>query len=209
MQMNLKVYKAVLNSMEHGFVFMTPDGAIAAFNAAACRILGVTADQLAGRSAFDAAWGAVREDGSEFPSWLFPIGLSLKTGKPCFGVVMGIRIGADRVRWLLINSDVVHDETSNDTIGAVASFSDITTQINHKRYLESMLEDMKRSTREMSESLIGLTSGLTSLAREIAESNAKTLASIGAGEGLARKHAEIVAEKTESLSRLLARSKAA
>lgn len=103
------IYRTVLNSMEHGYVFMGPDARITLFNDAACRILGVSADQLKGKATTDRDWGTIREDGSEFPSDRHPIMVSLKTQKPCYGVVMGIRVGGERIRWLVINSDVVRD----------------------------------------------------------------------------------------------------
>lgn len=62
------IYRTVLNSMEHGYVFMGPDARITLFNDAACRILGVSADQLKGKATTDRGWGTIREDGSEFPS---------------------------------------------------------------------------------------------------------------------------------------------
>lgn len=61
------IHRTVLNAMEHGYVFMTPDAAITYFNDAARRILGVPAEQLQGKTTTDRDWGAIREDGSEFP----------------------------------------------------------------------------------------------------------------------------------------------
>jgi PAS domain S-box-containing protein len=202
------IYRTVLNAMEHGFVFMGPDARITLFNDAACRILGVSADQLKGKSTTDRDWGTIREDGSEFPSNHHPIMVSLKTQRPCYGVVMGIRVGDNRIRWLVINSDVVREPATGDVAGSVATFSDITSQINQKKYLEQSLEDLQSKTRAASENTSYLTTTLLSLVNEIADANQQLLAALGAGKGEPIESARLVSRKAEKLKLLLTQSHA-
>lgn len=197
------IYRTVLNAMEHGYVFMDPEARIKLFNAAACRILDVSADQLIGKATTDRDWGTIREDGSEFPAAQHPIMVSLKTQKPCFGVVMGIRVGGGRIRWLVINSDVVRDPATGDVAGSVATFSDITAQINQKKYLEQSLEDLQSKTRAASQNASYLTTTLLSLVNEIAQANQTLIAALATGSGESVESARLVSQKAEKLKSLL------
>lgn len=197
------IYRTVLNSMEHGYVFMDTESRIKLFNDAACRILDISADELLGKATTDRDWGTVREDGADFPANQHPITVSLKTQRPCFGVVMGIRVGGGRIRWLMINSDVVRDPATGEVAGSVATFSDITAQINQKKYLEQSLEDLKSKTRAASENTSYLTATLLSLVNEIGEANQRVVSTLASGGGAPIEHAAVVSQKAEKLKALL------
>lgn len=122
--------------MHDGYIFQDRDGVIQGYNQAACRILRMTPDQLVGKTSLDPDWGSVREDGSPFPGALHPITVTLNTGTPCYGVVMGVQTRDGAPRWLQVNSQAVPDETGEDMIGAVAIFSDITQEVSIKKALE-------------------------------------------------------------------------
>jgi hypothetical protein len=65
--------------------------------AAACRILGLDADQMAGRSSLNPRWRSVHEDGSSFPGDAHPAMATLRTGQPSRGVVMGAPASVRRI----------------------------------------------------------------------------------------------------------------
>lgn len=131
----LPVAKAVISAMSEGYVFHNMRGEIVDHNAAACRILRMTPEQLRGKTAVDPDWVAIREDGSGFSEKHLPAVISMKTGKPCFGVVMGVKVKGDAPLWVQVNSDAVFDPKTNEMVGSVATFSDITPQIVMKRAL--------------------------------------------------------------------------
>jgi PAS domain S-box-containing protein len=60
--------------MQDGVLLMGADGAIRARNSSAERILGLSADQLTGRTSFDPNARAVHEDGTPFPGETHPDG---------------------------------------------------------------------------------------------------------------------------------------
>ena len=122
--------------MHDGYIFQDKDGVIQGYNQAACRILRMTPDQLVGKTSRDPEWRPIREDGSPFPGELHPITVTLNTGTPCFGVVLGIQPRDGAPRWLQVNSQAVFDETGETMIGAVALFSDVTQEISIKKALE-------------------------------------------------------------------------
>ncbi len=54
----------VINTKEQGTVLQLADGTIQGCNPAAEEILGLTAEQLIGRTCLDPPWQAIHEDGS-------------------------------------------------------------------------------------------------------------------------------------------------
>ncbi|MBB5520061.1 PAS domain S-box protein [Amphiplicatus metriothermophilus] len=198
------IYKRVLDTMEHGYVFYDATGQIRLYNRAACRILGASPGQLEGKTSYDPDWRTIREDDSPFPPDQHPIIASLKGGVACYGVVMGMhRIDDGRLRWLQINSDAVREEKSGEIIGAVASFDDITQQINQKRYLAHALRERETETRALSENASYVRDTLAALAGEIAEANARLIEALTPAGGEALECARALERKTEKLVRIL------
>src|SRR5437870_1655535 len=97
-------YGSVVAALAEGIVFMRADGRLEASNASAERILGLTAEQLGGRTTFDPRWRAIHEDGSPFPGDTHPITVSLRTGRPCSHVIMGVHKPSGELTWISINS---------------------------------------------------------------------------------------------------------
>ena len=114
----------VFNTMAEGVVVQTAEGAISECNAAAEEILGLTNDELCGRSSLDPKWRAIRQDGTPFPGDQHPAMVSLRTGQPLRNVVMGVHKPNDVLTWISINSmPHVVDER---VVEVVTTFHDIT-----------------------------------------------------------------------------------
>ena len=64
--------ESVIDTIAEGIVVHDASGAIVMANPGAERVLGLTADQLMGRTPYDARWRAVHEDGSPFPGETHP-----------------------------------------------------------------------------------------------------------------------------------------
>src|SRR5262245_28148828 len=84
------LYRSLIDAMAEGVVFQTEDGVVRACNAAAERILGLSSDQLTGRSSLDPRWRAIHEDGTPWPGETHRPLLTLRTGEPLSNRVMGI-----------------------------------------------------------------------------------------------------------------------
>lgn len=97
-------YDSVLQSMSEGMVVHGPSGAIIDSNPAAWEILGLSQDELFGRASKDPRWRAIRADGSPFPGEEHPSMLTLGTGQPQHGVLMGVETPSGERRWLSVNS---------------------------------------------------------------------------------------------------------
>ncbi len=98
-------FRGLFEGMSQGVVYHDAEGRVTAANPAAARILGLTLDQLLGRTSLDPRWGAIREDGSELPGEQHPAMIALRTGREVRDVVMGVRVpGEERRRWIVVSA---------------------------------------------------------------------------------------------------------
>lgn len=120
-------YRGIVQSMTEGMVLYAPDGRIVEANPAAERILGMTLDQLLGRTSLDPRWSAVREDGSPFPADEHPALTALRTGEVVHGVLLGIDDPqAGGRRWIRINAVPLRGAPGEPPAGVVTTFVDLT-----------------------------------------------------------------------------------
>lgn len=80
----------LLHYLQAGVVVHGPESAILHANEAAERFLGLTMDQLLGKSAMDPAWSFIREDGSVMPVEEYPVHRVLATRQSFRGQVVGV-----------------------------------------------------------------------------------------------------------------------
>uniref|UniRef100_UPI0011812C91 PAS domain S-box protein n=1 Tax=Nitrospira cf. moscoviensis SBR1015 TaxID=96242 RepID=UPI0011812C91 len=121
-------HRSVVAAMAEGVVIQDGRGVIRACNASACRILGLTEDQILGRTSLDPQWKTIHEDGSPFPGETHPIVRTLRTGRPCEHVVMGVYRPDGSIVWISINTQPIASGSDRPLLGVVASFRDITGQ---------------------------------------------------------------------------------
>jgi PAS domain S-box-containing protein len=133
-------YRSVIAAMQDGVVLLDADGSIRACNASAERILGLSADQMRGRTPVDPRWGAVREDGSPFPDEDRPPVVTLRTGQPCCNVIVGVRRPDDTLTWLSVNSQPLFQSDGTTLAGVVACFADITDRRHTEETLQQTAE---------------------------------------------------------------------
>ncbi|MEG4270934.1 MULTISPECIES: diguanylate cyclase domain-containing protein [unclassified Microcoleus] len=148
-------YRSVITSMTEGVVLQLADGQITTCNASAGRILGLTPEQLMGRTSVDLDLRTVQEDGSPFPCQQDPAMITLRTGKPVSNVVMGIHKSDKTLTWISINSQPLFHLNQSQPYGVVTTFADITER---KQALEMLRH------RAEQERLIATTDGLTQVA---------------------------------------------
>ena len=138
-------------AMAEGLVIQSQSGEVVDANPAAERVLGLSRDQLLGRTSLDPAWRAVREDGSPFPGHEHPAMVTLRTGLPLHDVVMGVHLPDGGQRWIRINSEPVPALRAGDERGVVATFVDITearTALNQVRHLVQRLQTVREDERQ-------------------------------------------------------------
>lgn len=146
-------FRSSVHAMNEGLVLQGADGAILMCNDRASEILGLTADQMAGRSSLDSRWRAVREDGSDFPGTEHPAMVSLQAGQPQRGIVMGIHKSGGEFHWITINTVPLFHPGETKPHGVVCTFTDITEA---RQNLEALQESRRfaESVAEHSTSMI-------------------------------------------------------
>ena len=82
-------FRALFETLTLGVIYHDRNGEIIRANQAAERILGLTIDQLQGRTSLDPGWRAIHEDGSDFPGESHPAMKALETGREVKNVIMG------------------------------------------------------------------------------------------------------------------------
>lgn len=122
--------RTVFETMAEGVVVIDGQGVITACNPSACRILGLSPENLTGRSLYDPNWRVLREDGSAMPVDEFPAVISLRSGHPSRHGVLGVPSGdTGAMRWLLVNAmplPSLGDDGAPQRPRVVTTFSDIS-----------------------------------------------------------------------------------
>lgn len=137
------LYRIVFMAMTEGVVIHAPDGSIVDANPAAEGLLGLTRDQIFGRTPMDSLWRAIHEDGSPFPGEEHPATVALRTGEPQRDITMGVQPTGAEIRWLRVNAEPFIWTTGERR--AVAVFRDISEKMQTREKLaeqNAMLENI-------------------------------------------------------------------
>ncbi len=121
-------YRILFETATLGIVYQDADAAIIDANPAAERILGLSLDQMQGRTSLDPRWRAVREDLADFPGDQHPVPLALKSGRIERAVMGVFHPGDETYRWIDVTAvpQTRPGEASPYLIYAV--FEDITAR---------------------------------------------------------------------------------
>jgi diguanylate cyclase (GGDEF)-like protein/PAS domain S-box-containing protein len=121
-------YRAVLSALGEGIIVQDAGSQIVAANEAAPRILGLTMDQLLGRTSYDARWRIIHRDGSPFPAAMLPVPVALREHRSVRDVVMGVHKPGGAISWIMVNAEPIRDNQGVETGSVVCSYTDITAQ---------------------------------------------------------------------------------
>jgi PAS domain S-box-containing protein len=133
--------QSIFEAMSEGMVFQGADGAITEANTAAERILGLTRDEILGRTSTDPRWRTIREDGSPFAGEDHPSMVALRTGMPQRDQVMGVLDPRRGLRWLRVNANPMVNAGDTVAHAVVATFEDITERKNLEAQLLAAATD--------------------------------------------------------------------
>ena len=131
-------YRLLIAAMEEGVTLQDENSKILAFNKSAERILGLTADQLIGKTSFDPDWYSIHEDGSPFPGETHPVVVTLRTGEPQSDVIMGIHKPDGTLTWISVNVQPIFKEGETTPCRVVATMHDITERKFAQEHIEKL-----------------------------------------------------------------------
>ena len=141
-------YRSLISALVEGVIQQDQQGHIITFNAAALKILGLSAAQLQGQALFDGRWCCIHEDGSPYPPHTHPAMVTLATGAAINAKIMGIQQADGVLRWISINTQGLFSSHATLPNSVVTTFTDISatraTQLalqhakdNAERYLQT------------------------------------------------------------------------
>ncbi len=118
-----------------GVVIHDGDGKIVYSNSSAEKILGLTKQQMMGKTSIDATWNCVKEDFTAFPENEHPAMVCLQLGEPVQNVLMGVYKFNESISWININANPLLNKDGK-TEAVVAIFADVTAERNAYLKLE-------------------------------------------------------------------------
>ena len=141
-------YRDLIQNLATGIVVHDTQTTILLSNVTAANLLGLSEDQLQGKTALDPAWRFLREDGTTMPVAEYPVNLVLASGVPFADYVLGIcRPDRDHPCWVLCSGYPVRDGRDR-VMQAVITFTDITErkqteeELRRKTQLQRLLMDI-------------------------------------------------------------------
>ena len=135
-------YHSVVAVLSEGIIIQDATGTIIDSNASAQQLLGLSVDEITGRTASDPCWEAVREDGTPYEADLHPSIVTVRTGQPQHEKVMGVNSPGFGQRWISINTQPLYRQDAENPYAVVASFTDVT----QRRQLEA---DLRHQAQEL------------------------------------------------------------
>ena len=119
----------IIKNVAVGILVQNPQSEILESNKAACEMLGLSVDELLGKTSFDAHWKAIKVNGTDFKVEEFPVSQAIQKLKPINNIVMGLHRSLNDLVWLLVDAVPVFSDY-NALLYVICSFRDITVQKN-------------------------------------------------------------------------------
>ena len=98
-------FRLLLGELQVGVLLQSPTAEILSSNPRALELLGLSEEQLLGKTSFHSDWNVIHEDGTPCPGPTHPVPRAIATRQPVRDAVLGVYRPAtqDRV-WLLVNA---------------------------------------------------------------------------------------------------------
>lgn len=135
-------FLSAIEAMQEGLVLQERSGEITLCNPQAERILGLTMDQMRGKSSLDPCWRAIHEDGSPFPGETHPAMQALKTGQRQKDILMGVHKPNDELTWISINASPLFRASETTPFAVVTTFSDISARKRNEEEQLALLQKL-------------------------------------------------------------------
>jgi PAS domain S-box-containing protein len=137
-------FRSTIEDLQVGVVVHNADSRVVLSNPQAEHILGLTAEQIAGKNAVDPAWCFVHEDLSVMDVAEYPVSQVIASGERVSDVTLGVkRPDREKIIWVHINAMPVFT-AEHKLHRVIVNFIDITDQKNASETLLAQNEELAR-----------------------------------------------------------------
>ncbi len=138
-------HRLLFETMRQGVVIQDRLGAITDANSSAERILGLSFDQLRGRTSRDERWRVADAQGRPLHGDEHPSSVAAKTGRPVVGFTMSVVHASGTVRWLMVDSlpQFADGEEGGPLSHTYTIFADITERVVAERALKERTDELE------------------------------------------------------------------
>ncbi len=142
----------LISILRVGVLIQGPEKEILFSNKAALNMLGLSEDELYGRSSFHPEWNVIHEDGSPFTGAAHPVPTAFNTKKSVANVIMGVYRPATKDRvWLSVNAEPLLDD-EGEIKEVICSFNDITEHKTAEEKLTWLYQSLEIRALELATS---------------------------------------------------------
>ncbi len=134
-------FRFLVRDMQVGVLLQGPKAEILMSNPKALELLGLSEDQLLGKTSYDPDWNVIHEDGTPFPGHTHPVPEAIASGKPVHNIIMGVyRPAPDGRVWLLVDAEPqLNDDGTVRQV--VCTFIDITSLKKAEDKVQTLLTE--------------------------------------------------------------------
>ena len=143
-------HRRLFETMSQGVIYQAADGSIISANPAAEHMLGLSQDQMQGKTSMDPRWKMIMEDESKVPGDDHPTMITLRTGKKVGPVARGVFIPEKgKYVWLSITATPLFRPGEDKPFQSYAVFDDIT----EKKHKEDQIKKQQQLINTIFENL--------------------------------------------------------
>lgn len=130
--------KPIIDTITEGVAVFNDSSVVIACNLPAAQIFELPEEEILGSILFNKGWALLEQDGSPFKVENLPSVITVKTGRPCNNIILGVKTAA-YLKWLKSKSTLLSINNSNYV---VVSFSDITEQLEINNQLSTVNKEL-------------------------------------------------------------------
>ncbi|ATX82878.1 PAS domain S-box-containing protein [Mariprofundus ferrinatatus] len=147
-----KEYYALIHELQVAVVVHNFDTSIRIYNELACELLGLSPDQMEGKTAFDPAWNFMDEHGDPLDVAQYPVNRAIAEKRAVRDLILGINrpVSSDQV-WVLVHANPIKGN-DDEILEVVVTFIDVTARRQVEKIERARLRIFELSqTRSMDE----------------------------------------------------------
>ena len=136
-------FETVVGALQEGVIVQDVAMNLIWSNAATLQLLGLTADELAGRAPIPEGWSGFREDGTPLPPTEYPGAVAARLDRVVLRETIGLRRTDGTTSWVEAQAVPLRRAPDEPAYAVVTSFSDITQRKRHE-------DELRRAERQVS-----------------------------------------------------------